>query len=105
MLDKVVAIREGIRSENETRGCGESDIDVNDDNVAPWYRGWVFASDASERGMSDVRTATGWAVSRRSSRSLWWCSCAIEYARQLVESSTDESRVDAMYNTVLEVAD
>jgi len=62
----VVAIREGIRSANATRGYGSIAIDVKEDSVAPWNSvvsslSWLLAAFANEsvEGMNDVITATG----------------------------------------------
>jgi hypothetical protein len=71
----VVAIREGIRSANATRGYGSIAIDVNEDSVAPWNLvvfsfSWLVAAFviASVEGMNDVITATGCAISLSSIR-------------------------------------
>ena len=60
------ASRDGIRSENDTRGCGSRAIDENEDNVAPWNGcvrpGGIQSGDAlclSSMSRMDVTTATG----------------------------------------------
>lgn len=61
-------MREGIRRENATSGCGSIDIELKEERVAPWKRlGCVVACDVVG-SMREVTTATGWAVSRRSVR-------------------------------------
>ena len=89
-------MRDGTRNENATRLWGAIDMDVNEDNVAPWKVGvdadfdvdvdvdGVEDSDfgcasgcgrggteAVTLGMNEVTTATGCAVSRRSERIFW----------------------------------
>ena len=93
--ERVVAMRDGTRSENATRLWGAIETEVNEDNVAPWNidgmdsgpdsDGCVEPEEGNEgagsgRGgapgpptldMNDVTTATGCAVSRRIARIFW----------------------------------
>ena len=65
-------MREGMRSEKATRGCGSIAIDVKEDSVAPWKREWLRELEEfvlrCASGMSEVTTATGCAVSRSNLR-------------------------------------
>ena len=71
------AIREGTRSEKEMSGYGSIAIVAREDKVTPWYR-WSSLLDRS----SDVTTATGWAVWRKSSRSCCRIvACALQVER------------------------
>lgn len=62
-------MREGTRREKATSGCGDMEIEANEDKVAPW-NGCVAESveEFDEEGMYDVITATGCAVSRSNIR-------------------------------------
>ena len=67
--DSVVAIREGKRSANKTRGCGSIAIDVNEESVAPWNSlvcaiifVFVFTLPYEVLGIKEVTTATGCAI-------------------------------------------
>ena len=65
-------MREGIRREKATSGCGSSAMEVNEERVAPWKReleGSACGVDGlASAGMSEVTTATGCAVSRSRAR-------------------------------------
>lgn len=67
-----VAMREGMRRENATRGCGSIAMEVKEERVAPWY---------TLEDSKDVTTVTGWAVSRRRARR---CCVTLEERMSLV---------------------
>lgn len=64
-----VAMREGMRREKATSGCGSSAMEVKEESVAPWKRELVGSAcgvdGLAPAGMSEVTTATGCAVPRR----------------------------------------
>jgi hypothetical protein len=65
-----VAIRDGIRSENVTRGCGSKAMEENEESVAPWNSecGPALLS----KGMWDVTIATDCAEPRKTSFNAWF---------------------------------
>ena len=68
-------------------------MDVNEESVAPWNLDGRVEDDAqSGDGISEVTTATGCAVSRRSARNFWdkLCTCLLLLAAATVDEAEDQ---------------